>query len=129
MLGYRHCPAKLRIATLTIRRLFQGLPAPNGLAPPPSFTLHYLTVPAHIHTNSAFQPSSRKLLNSLLMLPMPVRKRVRRSAPRNNVVIGRENIIPRWLRSQQRSLPCRIKKKKHTHTHTQKQKKKNKNVG
>lgn len=70
VLGCRHCPAKLRIATLTIRRLFQGLPAPNGLAPPPSFTLHYLSAPAHIYTNSAFQPSSRKLLNSLLMLPM-----------------------------------------------------------
>lgn len=132
MLGCRHCPAKLRIATLTIRRLFQGLPAPNGLAPPPSFTLHYLSAPpspAHIYTNSAFQPSSRKLLNSLLMLPMPVRKRVRRSAPRNNVVIGRENIIPRWLCSLQRAATVSNEKKERKKKNPKKTKKKNKNVG
>lgn len=79
-----------------------------------------LSAPTHIYTNSAFQPSSRKLLNSLLMLPMPVRERVRYSTPRNNVVIGRENIIPRWLCS----LQCAATNKK-----TKKIIQKNKNVG
>lgn len=37
--------------------------------------------------------------------------RVRRSAPRNNVVIGRENIIPWWFCSLQRAARRRTKKK------------------
>jgi hypothetical protein len=60
------------------------------------------------------------------MLPMPVRERVRRSAPRNNVVIGRENIIPWWLCSLQRAPLRRTKKKRKKEL---KAKNKNKNEG
>jgi len=114
--GCRHCPAKLRIATLTIRRLFQGLPAPERSRASSTFRPRArararvcILIYIYIYISSAFQPPSRKLLNSLLMTPMAcARARACRSAPCNNVVIGRENIIPGWL----------CVRSAHTHTHT-----------
>jgi len=73
-------PRNSELRRLQYDDCFKGCRRPNDLAPPPPFASPsarvcvciyiYTYIYIYIYISSAFQPPSRKLLNSLLMTPM-----------------------------------------------------------